>query len=318
MTYSILNAFDLMARLKQEIAKGGTVDLAVAFWGAGAGQELGLDGGRKARIVCNLDMGGTNPHEIRALKDLGCDVRAHSRLHAKLGVVGDSFSFLGSSNMSANGLGFEGEDTAGWEEANVAFPTVDASVEQRFHDLWTAADTITEERLKQAEEAWLLRQRTNRTILPPDAKRRTFLETLKEDPLFFEAFNVHVVVYDELDPEDQAVADQGHAKAQRLYGSEFWVYWDWTDLPRDAILVDFRKPRRGYLAFDGIYRRDPTFKDFNESGESFQPAYKINDIEGLEVGQDRDALRVAVKRYISDHAQDESYCFPINALRDYL
>ena len=46
--------------------------LAVAFWGAGAIDALGLASlwskPGKLRIICNLRMGGTNPSEINKLR----------------------------------------------------------------------------------------------------------------------------------------------------------------------------------------------------------------------------------------------------------
>jgi hypothetical protein len=94
--------------------------IAVAFWGRGAVQALGIDrSDLEAEIVCNLDSGACNPSEIGKLRELRphIPVRSDPRLHGKLywtprGVV------IGSSNASTNGLAVE-DGLAGWAEANV-------------------------------------------------------------------------------------------------------------------------------------------------------------------------------------------------------
>lgn len=97
--------------------------LAVAFWGSGATTALGLDVAepheRRISIICNLAMGGTNPHEIEKLRKLsGVEVRQCDTLHAKIYKFSDA-AMVGSSNVSANGLSFEGPLVKSWHEANL-------------------------------------------------------------------------------------------------------------------------------------------------------------------------------------------------------
>lgn len=48
-----------------------TARLAVAFWGKGAIERLGLNRpGLVAKILCNLDSGAYNPAELRRILDL--------------------------------------------------------------------------------------------------------------------------------------------------------------------------------------------------------------------------------------------------------
>lgn len=147
----------------------------------------------------------------------------------------------------------------------------------------------------------------------------SFLDVLKSDPKRYEAYNTHVVVYRDLAPKDKPIINQANKIAQSRYGSEFEVYWGWNTLPSDAVLIDFRKPARGVLAFEGLYRRHPDFGDFEENGEIFQPVYKINNINGVSLGNDKVSLRMAVSAYIAANKADEddSYCFPISALREF-
>ena len=47
------------------------LDIAVAFWGAGAVEQLGLDGSKKRfRILLDLTSGGSNPKVVQQLLDL--------------------------------------------------------------------------------------------------------------------------------------------------------------------------------------------------------------------------------------------------------
>lgn len=103
---NFVNGHELSLQLAVALKNAKTVRLAVAFWGRGAADKLGLQDNSVVRtqVVCNLVSGGTNPNEIRTLLSRGVDVKQLDDLHAKLGVI-DDLSFLGSSNMSTNGLG---------------------------------------------------------------------------------------------------------------------------------------------------------------------------------------------------------------------
>ena len=144
----------LSQRLFTALRDAMDVRLAVAFWGAGAAETLGIHVGVGARfrVVCNLSSGGTNPHEIRELLKRGVEVRQLNDLHAKIGVV-DDLSFLGSSNMSTNGLGGEYTRT-GWREANIVYQNARPEIASRFDDFWRIGTEITEADLKKAKAAW--------------------------------------------------------------------------------------------------------------------------------------------------------------------
>lgn len=51
--------------VRRLLADSSSLKAAVAFWGKGASEQLGLaDHAEKVTIICNLQMGGTNPDEI--------------------------------------------------------------------------------------------------------------------------------------------------------------------------------------------------------------------------------------------------------------
>lgn len=97
----------------------GPLDLAVAFWGKGAVEELSLKKARPIRVLLELQSGGTNPAEVRRLMDLAhVEVRQLPRLHAKVYIANNAV-LIGSTNASANGLGSEGSESTRWHELAV-------------------------------------------------------------------------------------------------------------------------------------------------------------------------------------------------------
>lgn len=96
--------------VQEKIASGQGGTMAVAFWGANARKELGFDrrprDSKPVTIICNLEMGGTNPSEIKQLRRLrNVEVLQADRLHGKVYLFGSEV-LIGSSNASANGLSF--------------------------------------------------------------------------------------------------------------------------------------------------------------------------------------------------------------------
>ena len=184
---------ELSRQLANALKNAKTARLAVAFWGLGATERLGLQhkAGVKLQIVCNLLSGGTNPHEIRTLLSSGVDVRQLNDLHAKIGVI-DKLSFLGSSNMSTNGLGDEG-DEAGWREANVIYNHERREIYEMFEGFWENSSKIEEVDLDKAALAWAARRRGNAAATTMD---QTLIDVLRSAPAQLDALNVRMVVYD--------------------------------------------------------------------------------------------------------------------------
>jgi hypothetical protein len=316
----------LNERLNIVLRSAPPADFAVAFWGAGAAEALGIQDGTEMRIVCNLVSGGTNPEEIRNLRKRGADVRQLNDLHAKIGVIGD-MSFVGSSNMSANGLGAEGDD-AGWREVNVVYDNVRPEIAGMFETFWNAAMQINEPDLEAAAAAWINRQQGNAVVAARQGGR-SLVDVLRTAPAELDALNVRMVVYDTvLDPDELAVLDNAEQSARDQYGQAFEVYWDWDSMTTDAstaYLVDYDWPARGVIARGMLYRRNAgDFPDFEQDGETFHVAYEIDDIEGITFGaEDKANIRRAFHVYVRTGAAGEeegqrAYNFPISELAPYL
>lgn len=142
----------------KSVLQGSNLNVAVAFWGKGAAEFAGLQGRSDWRAVCNLSMGGTNPNAVREFEDPlklvnqeTVRFREHDRLHAKV-YLSDAGAVVASANMSANGLGFEGPELAGWVEAGVYFRQGSAElagIRKWFESIWSDARPFTDARLKE-------------------------------------------------------------------------------------------------------------------------------------------------------------------------
>lgn len=319
MTHSLLDGPALDRKLKAAIKNADQVKLAVAFWGRGASNRLGLK--PKAKVICNLKSGGTNPDEIRKMLNEEIEVRQHNSLHAKIGCIGNEMSFVGSSNMSANGLGEEGDATKGWEESNIVFPSLERSVEKRFDSLWNSSKKITQKCLERAEETWRKRQQANNTVTASQHKSKSFRRLLSKNPDWLKTNNIYVVVYPKLTKEDELAVRPTRKRVKVEYGPKFDVYWEWTTLPKDAHLLDYAQSPGKRLAFHGIYQRLPELRDFKEKRVCYQVTLKVKEIDGVTLqSADKEVLKKAVALCIKDKkaCKDGTYCFPVSDLVDYL
>ena len=162
------------------VCKGSKVRCAVAFWGKGAETLFHPQG--EWKIICNLNMGGTNPYAIRKIagdKLAKLDrVRQHDKLHAKI-YLNDHEAIVTSANASANGLGQEDKELSGWIETGVRITTAEELEALRawFTELWDKkAKRITSENLDEAEAIWKWRRRI-RIPRPPESG--SLLKSLK-------------------------------------------------------------------------------------------------------------------------------------------
>lgn len=153
------------------LASAHSTKIAVAFWGAGAIDLLGIDKTpSRMQVICNLESGACNPNEIRMLRSLpNIDLRTNARLHAKV-YWSVQQAVIGSSNASTNGLVVEGQTAQGWAEANIltADPALIKQTGEWFDRLFADSDAVSDEALAKAEGVWSQR----RKIVPPAPKPR--------------------------------------------------------------------------------------------------------------------------------------------------
>lgn len=237
----------------------GSFDIAVAFWGQGAMNELQL-AGREVRILLELDSGGSNPSEVRKLiKAFPQRVKALPRLHAKTYIT-QAAVLVGSANASANGLGAEGTESTKWTELGLLVddPLTVKSSQRWFNDLWKNGHAISEQMLIRAEQKWD-RARSNRAYaIEPDVD---LLTAANHDPDSFEGRPIFVVVtVSELSSQGRKAVKQRSADI----GREAYGWESWPDIPRNAWLISFTDDH-----VDGLRADDPlVYRTMPEYGKS--------------------------------------------------
>jgi hypothetical protein len=157
----------IMETLRNIAGKVERADLAVAFWGAGAFNSLKFSANASLRIICDLQSGACNPHElIKILKRGNVQIRSRRKFHAKVYLF-PTCVMVTSANASANGLGDEGDETAGTIEA-AALTDDKAAVEaatQWFEEQWDDAyDDVDKKRARMAIPLWEARQKAKRAL----------------------------------------------------------------------------------------------------------------------------------------------------------
>lgn len=171
----ILSGRSYLDAIREQMKRSKSVRIAVAFWGDGAetSDGIGLTSAAarapSVEIICNLTMGGTNPHVIRQLLKSQFVVKHSPRLHAKVFRF-DDCAIVGSANASCNGLNFEGDEAiTGWQEIGVLFSDAAALTEldKCLDKIVDTALKVDEAALKIAEELWKKR-RANRPSANPE------------------------------------------------------------------------------------------------------------------------------------------------------
>lgn len=264
-----------LAEIASCIATGARARLAVAFWGDGAADRLQIGkNASRVEVVCNLRMGGTNPHEIAKLQNLGARVQHSDRLHAKVYMFDDKV-ILGSSNASSNGLGFQGDECGGWIEANII--STDVGLLKRLHEWWSTLDAreVTPKDLEIAIDRWS--RNRSKIVAGPG---QSIMSELRRAPTFWDGKNVFlVVVSNELDPE----GEEGLETAQAELGPELDAFQDFPELPAEGYLVSFWRGPRGGIELDGLYERRRNPPDRRLAETTLNLCWKTDEILGLAV-----------------------------------
>lgn len=147
----------------QEVVGGGDARCAVAFLGKGAADFLGgANGGVTPKIICDISMGCTSPHELEALGAPHALSLKHVKgLHAKV-YISNRGLIVGSANLSDNGIGFVVEHEALLSEAGVFHPpetSVWREASDWFDKLYRGAEPMSAGALESAKASWRVGQR---------------------------------------------------------------------------------------------------------------------------------------------------------------
>lgn len=199
------------------ICSGSDVRCAVAFWGKGAVRELfgNGDAGRTIRILCDIEMGGTNPDELELLRDMpGCEVRVLKGLHAKVWISEEGV-VVGSANASNNGIGFQSEigDLIEVGTAHGLKSKIGQAADDWFKKVWRKGKRLSEEQVERARLLWNRRIVAGMKAHPPASEDRlSALDLLRDCPEAFDDVGIKVLlVRDRIKPK---VAKRARQKAK--------------------------------------------------------------------------------------------------------
>lgn len=314
MTSTIRNGAELSKDLKEAFLLAESAKIAVAFWGIGAADLFESMDGQKIEIICNLKMGGTNPGVIRRLIDNGVRVYAHDQLHAKFGMIGPDFCFIGSSNVSANGLGMQGREIAGWEELNVVLRDAASVAEcnERFEDLKEAACRVTPDSdlLSVAEALWQNRRQFVSANPPKACSAVTLWKALQTDPERFRDVPLYLTLSRwSPDEESEVFSDAAHNHAVESFGASYGGYENWKGLPKVGTFIDFEKKSTApTLKFNGFWQRSQDRSEFKFEGSTFQLAFSTNSVLGFAppAGQELTELKSAFLAFLNAMPKPQS------------
>lgn len=252
--------------VREKLAGEAQATLAVAFWGAGAIEALGLasreNKAGNLRIICNLSMGGTNPSEISKLRSMaGVSVEQCDSLHGKVYLFNDAV-MIGSSNASSNGLSFEGAEAMGWEEANIVTNHT-GTVSDAFD--WVAnlpTREITQQDIERAEKAWKARRKAK----PVLHNEVSITEILDRGPAALAGLDIYLTLavgeFSEEAENTIEAAKQDHPIID--------AWEDWVDLPPSGTFISFAKYSvRGRFKYEACYQRTPSVPDRPESAGKY-------------------------------------------------
>lgn len=268
-----LSGKELLPEIRTIITGGDALKLAVAYWGRGAVDRLGIGQGVDVKIICDLRSGACDPDELRKLSEWSGKVRMRDGWHAKVYWTPNA-GVVCSANASANGLGEEGDEVNDVLEAGILITdaAVLRGIEDWFDRNWSDSLPVKERDLEEAR-----RRRTERRRRRPirGLKAPSLLELLKQDSSWFTERGMRLVFYHGQDVSDEAKAvfDKDAAElydeAERNQTPYYEVTTAWLVSPGEIIL-DFTRGARGAVYFNGIWKvlddAEP-FRDIPEGGK---------------------------------------------------
>jgi PLD-like domain len=259
-----LNRDDTEGEVGKLLSNAKRIRIAVAYWGQGVSERLGLLSSKTCdiEVVCDLLSGACNPDELTKLRDaLGHDrVLKCRKLHAKVWLV-DGRCILGSSNASTNGLAQEGKELDGLIEANVLIddPACVRAISEWYEtSVRKAATEISGKDLELARARWKARRRIRP---PPDEP--TLLAALQANKDAMSGKNVFVFARSETEDLGKTARAilQEEQKLREDRGIDAWEVdlSDVANLPAGACIIEFEvypKKKPQLLAVYRLLRED--------------------------------------------------------------
>lgn len=249
------------------IKDGNRIRIAVAFWGTGSESLFDDFSGKELQIICNLSLGGSNPAVIRKLMSIKhAEIRQVDQLHAKI-LLSEQGMIVGSANMSANGLGFEGGEANSFCELGI-YETDSFLLEEAndwFISVWDKAKNIDDKDLELAQKAWS-KQRGSRPIFERSKNEKADL--LEMDPMELKDRPIYFVLYRYKGSEEAIDYLNEVSGKEKLPDGNLDIYEGWGEnrLPRmegDIIIPIYIGARRR-VDISPPQRPLPEFRKLND------------------------------------------------------
>lgn len=295
-----LNGNEAAEIIREQAGSSSRCKMAVAFWGRGAAQDLGLfEREQPFQIVMNLEMGGTNPSEAKLIMErcrdrVGSSLQHRSDLHSKVYLFDDCV-IIGSSNASANGLSYQNSDGSKWLESNVLINDLIFldSVNLWFDDL--VAHDVDNNAMERAEKNWNARRMIVSSMpnnISIEDYIRNKISSSKEIPAY-------LVITTEIRSSE---ADEMVNKLKKDNGNLYDAYEDYDDLPSDGWILDIFCGPRGGLTFE-YFKRTSSIKDLKiKDGTSINIILREASINGMKKREDNDFWKNVVSNIkLSDY-----------------
>ncbi|WP_262267266.1 MULTISPECIES: phospholipase D family protein [Microvirga] len=298
---------EILKAVKEIIDGGNKCRLAVAYWGWGAAEKIGIGKAKGPRvdIICDPWSGACNKEQLLALaKNPKVRLRHLRDLHAKVYLTSKG-AVIGSANASTKGLGKSDGQTINHEAAIKFGANEDRKdLSDWFESKWKLARRLTE---KQIVKLPVLPKPPVASIKQP---QRTVMEVMGTDRDWFRQNRVRLMAYDPDEASDAAVAlykktaDEVYDPATRkeyednYYYPIFEAVPGWKIDPSDIVICFAFDGKTKEVEFDGIW----TLKDEDPRVEG---TTKILFLDGHTAVEDLKfprseiaALRAKVKRYL--------------------
>ncbi len=277
---TFLDTLGTEAKIRTVLTEEGLIRAAVAYWGQGAVEKLGIEKHHDLTVVCDLRSGGCNPNEIAKLqKIIGKDnVLTNDRLHAKVW-IGKNTAILGSSNASTNGLCFEGDEAASLIEANaiVQDPTVVTSL-----DTWWTEKVLPGARAITPDDYTIAKRRHKQNRLKRPVPAQTdLIKALLTTPAVFEDRNFFVWVYESEEASKKAYA--AHTKAKKELGDDKISFWVDAVKPPGSYILSFEINEKFSSGLWQILGERHIYK-YDDGKHHLLLCRNINTFDGLKLG----------------------------------
>lgn len=232
-----------LSRKIRLVLTGDDIKCAVAFWGSSfVDTLLAIKGRHKtlkaAKVICNIDMGATNPKALRALgAPKAANIRHYKALHAKV-YISSLGAVVTSANATMNGVGSKESDAHLCEAGNFYAPGSDdyQAVTEWFDGLYERSEQVTDADLDQAQLLFNMRGRPPVPPTPPGSMFRYLVDDQarpKSEQMFPEYIGF---VFSRSEPSKKELA----ASREKAMGvcdktgtiesvEDEWIYVDWPD-----------------------------------------------------------------------------------------